>query len=760
MWSGALMGLLGACLLVLLGGPDNVYAIGLALLLPGLSFLVRPPAWGLGPAMDRAVILFLVVLLAAFIPQFYWPNADWRAGATALGLDLPAVLSVQPRISLEVWLQVAAGCAWLYAAYSWPLNDNGRRWFFFSFSVAFAGFALAVLWGYVTGIRYPGSGSLESFSFFPQWTQTAGFLAVGGVVSFVYAMRDSQSRAVAPLMGFFASALCLAALLFPVSPFGLGLYIGGLALWYLWRIRSRPKPGRIVKYYLPLALLMLAFHGFIGGSDGRADAPRMDLYGDAAKMIAEAPLTGVGLGNFESLIPQYRSSESVAEIPEMPRSSVLRLVAEAGLLGLVAAVGLVAAYLRLWKAHFSRRGVGLRLAALFGVLLFGLHALLDLSGHRLGPVYLAILLVAVSLPQPQASGLRFRRHWRVAGALLVFIGFLWLFSGLVRIPAHSIVSIEERKNQLEEAARLEEAESGLKAVEGWLRLRPLDWKAYHWQGEFKLLRTGDVEAAAPAFQRARFVEPNRGLVPYEEGLAWLPYSGERTAAAWLEALKRGMPEAEAAFTEMLDAAEERRDLMTALAEVSRLDPRYRVLYFERLSGRRLMEEIDRDLEKSASLAHFSLAQRTRVLERWIREGDVPEAVAFIDEHRERLDRVWWLQSISEMKRANFAAAVELIRRNLDVPVLPELELEPNGLVRTKREFAVDSGDDSKGLLLFQFYFEAGDYAEALSVCELLRESGELPIRLHYWRAETLYRIGDFVESWFAFEAYIELLEEK
>ncbi|MFP4157054.1 MAG: O-antigen ligase family protein [Opitutales bacterium] len=755
-WLGSLIGLLGAALLVVVGGTMPMSGLGLALVLPGLVLLLRPPEWGFGKVMDRSVIALLLVLLAAFIPQFYWPDAGWRGAAADLGIDLPLSLSIQPRVSLESWLQVAGGCAWLYAVYSWPLNDRGRRWFYFSMSVLFGGFAIAALWVHASGARPSESVLLGVFGFLGQGSQAGGLLAFGGLVSFAYAMREAQSQSLGPLMGFFASGLCLAALLFTESKFGFGLYVAGLGLWYLLRVWTHRKSGRIVKVGLLIALLVFVVFIFGGGVDAGTGESRPGTHVlGAAKMAAEAPLTGVGLGNFDSIFPQYRQMEAAGVATGRPQSSLLRFAVEAGLFGLLAVGALIWAYARLWRKYRSSRGLGLRLVALMGVVLFVLHAGFNRIDQP-GPVYLAILLLAVSLPRPQGRRERYGPRWRVVGALLVLIGLIWLYSVPTRIPAHTLISLEEQKRQVEEDYEQQDAQAGLGAVAEWLRLRPLDWEAYHWQGKLELLRSGDMAAAAASFRRARFVEPDLGLVPFEEGFAWLSFSSERAVAAWEEALTRGMPDELSAFTAMLEAARGQRDLLRGLASVSQMAAPLRIPYLEELSGRDLMREIEKELQESPSLRHFTREQRTRLLEHWLRAGDLQEARSFVASYSGELERVWWLESISAMKDAEFSEAIALIRGNLKEPELPERKLDARRLVQTKREFAMDSGDIRKGLLLFQFYFESGNYADALAVCDALEEEGELPLSLHYWRAECLYRIGDNIESWFAFEKYLEL----
>lgn len=178
---GYLCAFCAVLVLVLFGGGQHVVALGLALILPGLALYLVPPKTGLGKLGDFGVLGLLLVLLFAFLPQFYWPTADWRVVAgESLGIDLPGVLSVQPWISFEAWLLLLAGVAWLYVALQFPINLSGRRRLFFYVSILFAAMAGLVVWGNLMGLHYPGAGDAGTFSFFPDRNQTANFLALGG----------------------------------------------------------------------------------------------------------------------------------------------------------------------------------------------------------------------------------------------------------------------------------------------------------------------------------------------------------------------------------------------------------------------------------------------------------------------------------------------------------------------------------------------------------------------------------------------------
>ena len=175
--------------MILLGGGEHVFALGFALVLPGVALLLQPPQRSLGKWIDIGIIGILGTMLCAFVPLFYWYEPAWRTAAIGvLGIELPAVLTVHPWISFEALLSAIAGFSWLYAAGNWKVNFEGRSRIYFAVSCAISLFATIVILGNLYDWRYPGANNLTAFSFFPNRNQTADFIAIGGVLAFGYSM--------------------------------------------------------------------------------------------------------------------------------------------------------------------------------------------------------------------------------------------------------------------------------------------------------------------------------------------------------------------------------------------------------------------------------------------------------------------------------------------------------------------------------------------------------------------------------------------
>lgn len=772
-WFAYLFGLLGVCILILFGGSHNSLALGVALLLPGVALILRPPKKSLGRWIDLGILGLLGSLLLAFIPQFYWPIPDWRALAVStFEIDLPSVLSVQPIISLEAWLMAVAGFSWFYAASSWRINLSGRNLFFITLSCLIAVFAGIVIWANLHDLRYPGAEDSTTFSFFPNRNQTANFLVLGGVVGFAFAMEGLQGRRLLHLTGVVSSSLCAFALILGVSRAGLLLYFIGIMLWFISRLRAKSVP---IFFKVGFPLCLLAFSIFITSNEKSVarvvdfvSAPtewnqeyRSLLYHDTLKMIGDAPVAGFGVGNFSAVFPQYREQSKSFQQAVHPESDLFWLVAEGGLLALAFFGIFLGAYFVRCKGLSLGRAGSLRVIALIAVIIFVLHGLVDVSGHRPGTVYFAILFAGFALPRlGHGRKTLSPRIWRGLGGILIFCGSAWFLCGLTGLPLHSSTTLRWEQKKAKMSSDVGDYESAIRSMDKILLSRPLDGNAYFQRAQLILADSGRRGDAAADFRRARFVEPTMGEFTLKEGFVWLPYDVGRTLSAWRETLFRELENKDGAFLKMLDAGRKNPKLMQGLIGISSIDLHYRTQLLNYLRGEKFMIEVRKELAIDPSLSHFNREQRTGIVSHWVDYGDASAVEVYLESYASKVDDPWWLLSRLRKNQAQFEDALTYIREGLPVPEIPKVTLDEKTLARLTRSFAVMPQDLIKGTALLRVYLDRGDLEKALQVVDSLIQLRDLPSYIHYWRAEILYRMDDYIESWYAFEAYIKLLDTK
>jgi tetratricopeptide (TPR) repeat protein len=402
-------------------------------------------------------------------------------------------------------------------------------------------------------------------------------------------------------------------------------------------------------------------------------------------------------------------------------------------------------------------GATFRLLALVAVIIFLLHGLVDVSGHRPGTVYFAILFAALALPSRDRPKISLPVvFWRIPAVTLIAFGLMWLGAGVFNLPWHSSIRMARYQEEVQSHISAMDYMTANSVTNDWLALYPFDWRAYFQRAELVLLNSGDQEEAAADFTRARFVEPILGVVSYEEGIAWLPINSGRVISAWRETLLREMENMDSIFDRMLEQAAS-REMREKMARLSEINPHFRTQYISSLKGEKLISEISYELSKNPSLSFFDRAQRSRIVENWLNNGDLSSANAFISEHGESLNNNWWLRSLSLHKQADFRAASDLIRKNVGAPNLPKIQKDEVAFARLMRGIELNSNDSEKSTALIYMLVERGDYKRALPIIDRLLGGDNTGPNLYYWRGECLYRLQDYAESWYAFKDYIEVL---
>ena len=557
---------------VLAGGATERLPQGIVLAAMGVLMIAAPPAtWP-----DRKWIVVVIGLLAfaaiGLLPAAWFRAAAWRADVEGAGIILPVTFSPQPRLTLEAWLLLAAGSAWMGWLMAIPWDAASRRLGARCFTGGAVLLSVLALVQWKTGWCPPGWLSGEGHGPFPNRNHTAHVLALGGVLAVgcgADAAKHGRARAVPWLL---AGCVVLAALAATYSRGGVLMFFCALAIWNAAVARQR-KSWKILLLGLSAlciaaaAVLVLggAIAGRFAGGQGSEVGFRFRIWSDAMGLLEASPLTGSGLGNFPALFPFYRVRSAIQSGVIHPESDWLWLGSEIGLAGV--AFGLAAVWIALAGAWPLRRGTQRRLrgAALAAAVAAVLHGCVDVPGHRLGSVLAVLLVFALARKDapPAATSFAFGvafggtrppgaidasggklaavAVWRGIGLAMVVLGAWWI-------------------NFTDDAARAEvlagegrfaaAAESAGRAI----ARAPLDWRSYFTRAG-ALARTGTVIEAVGDFRRARMLEPHFAEIPLEEGRFWVRRQPELAFAAWEEALRRSTgPEAAGVFGQMLIAA--------------------------------------------------------------------------------------------------------------------------------------------------------------------------------------------------------------
>jgi len=512
---GAWVGILIAAAALVWGWLPPLAGSGLLLLLVGIAMVVFPGNRRLSPWL---VVPFWVLALAPLV-VFGMSFLELR------GVRLPLQVWVVGR-----WLPVYyAGLlfAWWLTARRWSRDQVEGIVAGTVFAVAAVLVLAGLLWMREGGpLGDPLSGpfsSPNSFGLLMALAATACASLVfsaergvrwwwfGGMLFFLFGALLSQSRA------------------------GIGLLLLGVLIVFGLRALPKSGTGRLaagaVVVALGLVVIALALPFLpqevkrVGTAPMLGESYRVAVQLDVLNMAAERPLTGVGLGNFEAFFPLFQEGSASPYRITHAENDFLHFAAELGLLATFSLVVILAyVAVRLFVASGKPGGTGALGLAVF--VLVGLHLFLDQSGHQVGLVAVAMLLVSSGWP---ALGIPTRGLlMRGTGVVAVAAAFGWL----VIFQGYTFPAKEYRWQRVDQPA----PEGAYEWAAARLRVAPLDWRAVELAAH-RELQAGNPEAARELFERLKLLAPFSTATAEREMRAWMgteqPELGLDAASRWL-----------------------------------------------------------------------------------------------------------------------------------------------------------------------------------------------------------------------------------
>jgi hypothetical protein len=407
-----------------LGGAVALPAQTLLTAVAGLLLLLAPPR---GPLPRVPLILgalLLAIALAAFLPTDS-SFVPWRHYlATQCHLPAPAdgpysfpltgLRSPQPWLTLQAAALLFVGLAWgLYLlTLSWERVDRIFATELLVFGVALL--ALLATLAFILHFRIPGWTQTENRGWFPNRNQTADVLALTGITAYALIFDRLRKGKRTGYLLLLALVPIVVELVISYSRAGILLFFGGVLAWHLWP-RPGQRRGASVKWLalsaalgIVLLSIFLAFGGdtlarFLNPAPSGATTQditdfRGPIQSDALRFSLQSPWLGAGLGNFEPLFSFSRVASINGNRAIHPESDWLWLAGEMGW----PAVALVVAGLVWWLRRAlpleNKTGESMRRALIVAVLVFAIHGLVDVSGHRPGSLWVALLLAGMALP--------------------------------------------------------------------------------------------------------------------------------------------------------------------------------------------------------------------------------------------------------------------------------------------------------------------------------------------------------------------------
>jgi len=531
-----------------------------------------------GPrSMGWLVAVFILCMLTAFLPASLFPAPAWRKDLAGWGIGSDSQV-IQRGMAAEMVVVFAFTVLvglWL----------SGRRFsaetlknlaLVFTLGVAVYALLSWLLREPLTQMR-----GRDHFGFFPNRNHSASYLVMGGICGlgcFIQSIREKRSFAA--IAAAAALVIILVGLIFwSESRAGIVLLVVGMAAY-------AGLAGRlVVGSHTAKALGLVALLGIglftVGSSEVKErivtsitrsstdDSSNTDFriptWLDTLTMIRDAPLPGVGAGQFRFVFPQYRDRTAVEQFADSyhPESDWLWIAAESGIPAAVALLLVVgtAVVVSIRKLK-EGRGRAVRAACLVAALIIPLHGLFDVPGHRAILAWTGCWLYALSLPPLDgwvSASVRWPQWllWKSLGlaslAAGIFLGAVTWFG--VEPPA--VVAADHALQQGERLVKKDEllraqahargdvtydpAEAEDPFEEAYQLLgkaaarMPLDRRLYRDRASFGLHlenRDGEIDQIL-ATERA--LAPRRIDIPVRQGTLWAPVDPERAKTLWFEA---------------------------------------------------------------------------------------------------------------------------------------------------------------------------------------------------------------------------------
>jgi len=733
----------------LLAVSTQSWALTLLIFAVGILYLCFPPS---GDFPKSLLLLSLVLLLLAgttFLP-IAWFDGAFRQPFLDHGIKLPQTLSPQPWLSLENFFFLVASLLWAWSCFETKLTLAQREFLLAGFLCGLGLVAInTILRTSLLDWKLPGLSWVGGQ--FENRNQTGDLLVMGGIFSFAQILSSLSRRKWRALFWIVLTGLFMVAMIRNGSRAAVGLFVLGLFLLVLalrWTRNKKWDAWLLLPVIIAIAgmiVILVANPSFLdrfcilvaGHGEGR-----LPIYQDVVSMVLRNPWCGVGLGNFEGVfnIQRDHSLHLMARCLH-PDSDWLWLASELGVIGVIIVAFLVALTFRIyfWKTPFPR----LSSASLTVAVLFLIHTLFDVGGHRIGTAWSCLYLVGLGASRQISTN-----TIHLSPLVLRLAGVLLLGVTALRIQAmsvHPLMPTSASVDQVENFSGAPWAEQN-KLLEEALAWAPLDWKLYYLRAVARMQSPQSAESSDDDFSRALFLEQSSIDLPLSVGEACRTADPVETLAAWKELLARAGYRREEFYQNLyaypgLDA--KTRLEMAALAGD---DPNLQVIAVINQYPAEFNWMLDNFLTANPSLNGVEPALAIKLFDRW---GEVGDQATLLQEwplHSEWRNAGWRGYARALGKGGRYKEAVALALQQMPAPSMPNFG-QPQNSAKALRNYQMNPQDAYAGIELYLAQVSAGTNEAALNTLKEIVRLSKHPVYIQYLLAQRLAASDQNEDAW-------------
>ncbi len=674
-----------------LGGTTRIWEQGLVLLLAAGIILAAPPRRlpGSGP-----VILFpllFLLSLAAFLPAGL-ASLPWRDHLVSeIHLTLPFTRTPQPWITLQSCLLLFAGLAWAGYVLSQPWTAERRLEMARILVFGVAVLALLAIAAFGLDFHVPTWDQEENRGWFPNRNQTADVLALCAVVNYALVFDCLRKKKSSLYLWLCTLAILDAALVVSYSRAGILLFFGGIVLWHLWPA-PRSKGRSAAKWpaigFTLVFILLTFFFVFGGGTFERIAGSethfssqdnrfRWAIQQDAFHFSLQSPWFGVGLGNFEPLFASARQASVNADRTIHPESDWLWAACELGWFAPLLFLAGLAWWLKKCLPFRLKQGESLRRALFVAGLLFVAHGFVDVSAHRIGSLFVGLLVFSLALPanektareRPAVAG-----FFRLAAAAMAVIALWWLASSIGAPLPPTTATLDRAEKRIDAAVaenRLADMEAA--ATEA-LRIAPINWHLYFQRAYAQTFQPGKLARASGDFMTARQLESKWVKPCFDEGVTWLA-AGQPDLCldAWQEALRRADPSDVLELYRDMSSRSHANDVVhSGLLDFAAGKIDYELIFLTEASPEETEKIVGEILARDPDLKTLDRERREKLFQAWWAQGDREKLVTNLVAHAGWMEAGWLFLAQSYADQKDFHDAWLTVARYAPPPAVPNV----------------------------------------------------------------------------------------
>ena len=753
---------IAACML----NAGSAISLALLTLFTGVGLVLAPPKCQLPSFLRWCFILCVVTSAFSLLPaNWFGELPKWRRSLVAdWGIPLPDSLSPQPALSLGGLLTFATAGWWFILILGSRMHESSRRLTLRGITLGIyliAALALAQKFGWLNlhwPLGFPHSGlDLGPFS---NRNHFSSLCAIGCVLGAGIA-HDAFSQKSRSFLLYAAGILIpFTGIVINSSRAGLLLFFVGLTLWLTTGSVRRGffrKLAVTASLVFGAASILIVFGGGSGarladaGLDQATLGGRWPIYHQSFALASQAPLTGIGMGNFHSVFAlTHTLPYSTARLIH-PESDWLWLWIELGLVGL-----LPLALALLWllfvsfpssDAHKQRRhhvqDRRLRTVACIGLLLAMLHGLVDVPLHRFGFSAIVLVLAACAIPSRKLkldSHLASRLAYRAIGLCLLALGSTQVMALRDQPLFTNESSASIRKQQIQALASSGKHLEALQACNRALHFTPLDWSLYFQRGFLKLQLRNPSADALDDFNRARALEPKNITLCQEEAAFWLKFEPNMAIVPWRSLLERTT---QAWFYgSMLQLARPYPALALNVRKLATTPAMLATILSNTAPGPDWNTALKDLLDVDPNLSKIDLEQRKQVLSLWQGHGDRDPLVALLENHPDWHADSWPILAEEYARKTEFEKAWNL-QRKFAYASSPQEVSSGTLFENLERNFALKPTDARLGVDLYFAQKKRGLLDEASRTLDRLQALPDPPSFLNLEKAALFAERKDF-----------------